>query len=357
MNEPTRGCDSCLLLFPDTLTVRANNASTFYGSSPPNLTYTIAGFVGGDNSSVVSGAPVIATTAAPGANAGAYPNTVAAGTLSFPNYNFPAADLIAGTLTVTPAPLVIKAVSTSMFAGQAVPALTAVYTGFVNGDTAAKLTPPPFLQSVASQSSAPGNYAITASGAGSPNYTITYVPGTLTVNLALATVESVKIEKQKTGKHKTTEVIVVQFSEALNMGAAQNTDSYSLGTIPKSKKQKSKAVLLASASYSPSAFTVTLKTRKVLVLNPPLQLEITATGLLDVLGRPLSANFMAKLAKGGTTVSSAVPLVGTKGVSAKVVDAVLGAGFRPETRRSYSTAADSVGGLVASIERAIKVRG
>ncbi len=159
------------------------------------------------------------------------------------------------------------------------------------------------------------------------------------------------------GKHKTTEVIVVQFSEALDTVAAQNTNNYSLGTIPKAKKQKSKAVLLASASYNPSTFTVTLTTRKALVLSPPLHLTVTAAGLLDALGRPLSTNYVATLTKGGATVSSAVPLVQAKGLSGRVVDAVLGEGFRPEARRSYSTTADPVGGLVASIERAIKVRG
>ncbi len=254
--------------------------------------------------------------------------------MSATNYSFPATDLIAGMLTVTPAPLVITAVSTNMVAGQAVPALTAAYTGFVNGDSAASLAPPPVLHSAASPSIAPGSYPITVGGASSPNYTITYVPGTLTVNLALATVESVKIEKEKLGKHKTTEFIVVQFSEALNLGAAQNTKNFSLGTIPMSKKQKSKAVSLASATYNTSAFTVTLTTRKALVLNPPLELTITAAGLLDALARPLGANYVAKLTKGGATVASAVPLVKAKGLSAAVVDAVLGAGFRPETRHT-----------------------
>ena len=208
---------SPLTVEPAELTVRANSVSSVYGSPPPTLTYTIAGFVGGDNSDIVNGAPVIATTAAPGANAGTYAITIAAGTLSATNYSFPAADLIAGMLTVTPAPLVITAVSTSMIAGQSVPALMANYTGFVNGDTAAGLARPPVLHSAASPSSAPGIYSITIGGTSSPNYTITYVPGTLTVNLALATVESVKIEKEKLGKHKTTEVIVVQFSEAASI--------------------------------------------------------------------------------------------------------------------------------------------
>ena len=139
----------------------------------------------------------------------------------------------------------------------------------------------------------------------SSNLALTVSPFSTTTNrtLALATVERVKIEKLKTGKHKTTEFIAVRFSEALNMGAAQNTGNYSVDTIPRSKKQKSKAVLLASASYNPSTFTVTLTTRKALVLSPPLKLTITAAGLLDALGRPLSTNYVATLTKGGATAS------------------------------------------------------
>ena len=129
------------------LTVSATSVSSVYGAPLPGLSYTISGFVNGDTSSVVSGAPAIATTARSGANAGTYKITLGAGTLSATNYNFPVADLIAGTLTVTPAPLVIAAVSTSMFAGQPVPALTAVYSGFVIGDTPASLTVPPDINS------------------------------------------------------------------------------------------------------------------------------------------------------------------------------------------------------------------
>ncbi len=91
-------------------------------------------------------------------------------------------------LKVNPAELTITAVSTSMFTGQPVPLLTAVYTGFVNGDTPATLTTQPVLRSTASPSSAPGGYPISVGGASSPNYTIKYVPGTLTVILAPATV-------------------------------------------------------------------------------------------------------------------------------------------------------------------------
>jgi len=151
----------------------------------------------------------------------------------------------------------------------------------------------------------------------------------------LATVTGVKIQKLKKGK-KTTQVIVVQFSEALRMGAAQITNNYSLVTVPKSKKQKGTTVLLASASYSTSLFTVTLTTRKALVLNPPLTLTIKAAGLLDALGRPLASNGVAKLTKGGATITSAVPSVQARGLSAHTVDAVLGAGFRPSGKKGIS---------------------
>ncbi len=139
---------------PAPLTVQANNVSAVYGAALPAVGYTIIGFAGGDNLSVVSGEPLLATTATAGSDAGTYPITIKAGTLSAVNYDFPGDDLIGGTLTVVPAPLLITAESTSMVAGQAVPALTAVYAGFVNGDTPANLTPPPLLHSAVTPSSA-----------------------------------------------------------------------------------------------------------------------------------------------------------------------------------------------------------
>src|SRR5206468_2626435 len=70
--------------------------------------------------------------------------------------------------------------------GAALPTLTASYTGFVNGDTSASLSTLPTLNSAASAAShvAGSPYAITAAGAVDPDYTISYVPGTLTVTAA-----------------------------------------------------------------------------------------------------------------------------------------------------------------------------
>jgi Ca2+-binding RTX toxin-like protein len=70
------------------------------GSAVPPLTASYSGFVNGDNSSVLSGAPSLSTTATPASPPGAYPISVAQGTLSAANYTF---TFVAGTLTVTPA--------------------------------------------------------------------------------------------------------------------------------------------------------------------------------------------------------------------------------------------------------------
>ena len=60
------------------------------------------------------------------------------------------------TQTVNPSPLTITANNQSMGQGDSVPALTASYSGFVNGDTSASLTTQPTLTTTATSSSPDG---------------------------------------------------------------------------------------------------------------------------------------------------------------------------------------------------------
>ncbi len=83
--------------------------------------------------------------------------------------------------TVAPAMLTIRADNKSKAYGAALRALTASYSGFVNGDTAASLTVQPTLSTTATTTSPAGTYPITVTGAVAANYTIQYVAGTLTV--------------------------------------------------------------------------------------------------------------------------------------------------------------------------------
>ena len=89
---------------------------------------------------------------------------------------------------VTPAPLTITADNQAMVYGGTLPALTASYSGFVNGDTSASLTTLPTLTTTATSASPLGNYEIDVSGAADANYNISYAGGTLTIGKATPTV-------------------------------------------------------------------------------------------------------------------------------------------------------------------------
>ena len=82
------------------LTVTAYNASRAYGAANPAFTASFSGFVNGDTSSVLSGAPSLTTTATPTSAPGSYTITSAVGTLAASNYTF---SFLNGTLTVTAA--------------------------------------------------------------------------------------------------------------------------------------------------------------------------------------------------------------------------------------------------------------
>ena len=88
------------------------------------------------------------------------------------------------TINVLKAGLVVTAANTNKIYGAPLPALTASYSGFVNGDNTGRLTTPAVVTTTATASSPVGNYPITASGGVASNYTFAYVAGTLTINKA-----------------------------------------------------------------------------------------------------------------------------------------------------------------------------
>ncbi|MBN8675667.1 MAG: T9SS type A sorting domain-containing protein, partial [Chitinophagales bacterium] len=93
---------------------------------------------------------------------------------------YPAAS-VTRPLTVNKAALTVTADDKLKFEGQANPALTASYTGFVMGETAVVLLTPAVLTTTAVLNSPPGTYPITVAGATSVNYDISFVNGVLTV--------------------------------------------------------------------------------------------------------------------------------------------------------------------------------
>ncbi|TCS84690.1 putative Ig domain-containing protein [Anseongella ginsenosidimutans] len=86
-----------------------------------------------------------------------------------------------GALRVSKAPLVITAVNKTRKFGWENPVFTFNYQGFVSGENEDDLAALPTAVTTANETSPPGIYPITTSGAASENYQISYVNGTLTV--------------------------------------------------------------------------------------------------------------------------------------------------------------------------------
>ena len=175
--------DGYLTVTPAALTITASSASKVYGAALPALTASYSGFVNGDTSNSLTTQPSFSTTATASSPVGTYAITVSGA--ADPNY---AICYVAGSLSVTPGALTITVNSPSKVYGAALPALTASYSGFVNGDTSASLTTQPTLSTTATASSAVGTYTTTAKGAVDANYTISYVAGTLSVTPAALTI-------------------------------------------------------------------------------------------------------------------------------------------------------------------------
>jgi gliding motility-associated-like protein len=93
----------------------------------------------------------------------------------------PTVNVVMPLSTVTPTLLTIIADNKSRIVNTPNPVLTATYIGFVNNETPVNLTTQPVLTTTAIITSPVAQYPITVNGAASPNYTIGYIDGLLTV--------------------------------------------------------------------------------------------------------------------------------------------------------------------------------
>jgi hypothetical protein len=160
------------------LTVAADNLSRIYGSTNPPLTYTLSGFVDGDGTNVLLGAPSLSTSADTNSPVGTYDIVATNGTLLATNY---ALNFTNGTLSVTPATLTATAMDQSRLYGSPNPALTISYSGFVNGQDTNAISSLPTASSTAETNSIAGSYGIILTGGSDTNYIFNLVDGTLTV--------------------------------------------------------------------------------------------------------------------------------------------------------------------------------
>jgi hypothetical protein len=170
--------DQSFSVAPATLTITPiSGQSMVYGAAVPTLAYTPSGFINGDAASSLTGA--LGTTATTTSPVGSYAFTL--GTLNAgPNYTVALA-ANPPTFAVTPAPLTITVNNATKIQGQANPAFTVSYCGFVLGQDASVLGGALTFSTTATTGSQPGTYTVTAGGQSDSNYAITFVPGTLTI--------------------------------------------------------------------------------------------------------------------------------------------------------------------------------
>jgi len=162
------------------LTVSANDLLRAYGSTNPQFTVSYTGFLNGDTTNVLSGAPSVTTSATTNSLPGAYAIIITNGTLNATNYVF---SFVNGTLTVNPAILTVTANNTVRYYGETNPVFTVRYSGFVLNQDTNVLGGAPNTTTPATLSSSYGTYPIVvASGTlTASNYDFAFVNGTLTV--------------------------------------------------------------------------------------------------------------------------------------------------------------------------------
>ncbi|MDR3236024.1 MAG: T9SS type A sorting domain-containing protein [Prevotellaceae bacterium] len=168
----------------------ANDSTIVYGNAlPASYRISYRGFVNSEDTTVLDAKPTAASTAA--ANAGAYEITVTGGADNNYAYRYHS-----GTLTITKAPLTVKAADTARVYGSNNPAFRLIYTGFVSGDNESAIDAPPAATSDASPVHTPGTYAIAVKEGNDNNYMFTYDnSGVLTVTKAPLTVAADALTK------------------------------------------------------------------------------------------------------------------------------------------------------------------
>ena len=299
------------------LTVTANAQSRIYGNANPTLTYVSSGLLNGDT---LTGA--LATTATVTSNIGAY--AITQGTLANSNYSIA---YTGANLTVTAAALTVTANAQTMAYGSAVPALTYVSSGLVNGDTLSGL-----LATTATTTSNVGNYGISQGTlAASANYALSYVGANLTVTAAPLTVTA---SAQSMVYGSTVPALTYVSSGLVNGDTLSGLlATTATGTSNVGNYAITQGTLAASANYAlsyvganltvtaaPLTVTANAQSRIYGGANPTL--TYTATGLLN--GDTLSG-LLATTATGTSNVGNYGISQGTLAASANYALSYVGA--------------------------------
>ena len=165
-----------LTVLPAILTVTVNDATREYGDENPAFILTYSGLKNDETEPTWTTAPSFLTEATAKSDVETYEVDV---TAEPKNYTITTKQ--AGTLTVTQAPLMLKADDATRPYFSDDPEFTFTCEGFKNDDNASVLTVQPTFIPDAIKRSYVGTYDLNVEGAEAKNYNISYVPATLTI--------------------------------------------------------------------------------------------------------------------------------------------------------------------------------
>lgn len=152
------------------VTITANDYTITYGDRIPQFSYTTTG-------GTLMGYPEVSCEATTSSPAGTYPIVLSKGSVANSDVT-----LVNGTLTINKAHVTFKVNNYTREQFEPNPDFQILFTGFAARESVENLTAAPVITCEATPESPVGQYPITISGAESPNYDFTYIPGTLTVS-------------------------------------------------------------------------------------------------------------------------------------------------------------------------------
>jgi hypothetical protein len=254
------------------------------------------------------------------------------------NMNYKSAPTVSWPIVVNPAQLVVTASSPTVWFGDPIPAITAGFSGFVNGDSPVSLDSVPACSTTYTPNSAPGSSPVTmCSGAASSNYSIHYVGGTVTINTGSNPAPGstpTPFFSLASGTYTSAQVVTI--SDALSGaeiyytidGSVPTTNSIPYTgpiTVPASVTIQAVAVASGTSSATASAtYTITIPSAPpssdftVAVSKPTLSLTAGQSGSATISVTPTNGfnspvSFVCNGLPAGTTCSFSPATVSTSG--------------------------------------------
>ena len=264
--------------------VQADDKSRLYGQTNPVFTASYSGFVDGEDTNILTGAPSLTTTADTNSSVGSYTITSALGGLVATNYSFVFSN---GTLTIDKTPLSITANDDSKtYDGVAYSGGNGVtYVGFVNGETNDVLGGTLSYTNSSQGAINAGSYVITPQGLTSDNYDLSFDNGELVISQRVATV--VADAKSKTFG-ATNPVLTAVVTGQVSGG---DVIQYTLATTATPTSTVGAYPITVTLDSNPN-YSVT-STNSTLTVNPVTPTLVISSATAIKYSQPLSASVIS----------------------------------------------------------------